>query len=148
MPATLRVDRRDRVIVFSADRPQVRDALDPATLEPSPTGLTGASADPGAGAAVPTGAGSACFSAGMDLRSVRAGGPEAAAAVRRFHEAKRSPDRLPVIAAVRDMAVGGTFELMLMCDLAVAVRDCRFALPEARRGLVPRSGALLPPARG
>ena len=133
--------------MFTVDRPEVRNALDPATLTALADGLTAASADPGTGAAVLTGAGSACFSAGMDLRSVRAGGAEVGAAVRAFHEAMRSPDRLPVVAAVRGMAVGGGFELMLMCDLAVAARYCHFALPEVRRGLVPGGGALLLPAR-
>jgi enoyl-CoA hydratase len=147
MPASLQVDRWDRVTVFTVDRPEVRNALDPATLEALSNGLAAASADPGTGAAVLTGAGSVCFSAGMDLRSVRAGGAEAGAAVRRFQAAMRSPDRLPVVAAVRGMAVGGGFELMLMCDLAVAARDCRFALPEVGRGLVPGGGALLLPAR-
>jgi enoyl-CoA hydratase len=147
MPSRLRVERRGRVRVFTVDRPEVRNALDPATLEGLSDALAAAAADPGTGAAVLTGAGSVCFSAGMDLRSVRAGGSEAGAAVRRFHAAMHSPDRLPVVAAVRGMAVGGGFELMLMCDLAVAGHDCRFALPEVRRGLVPGGGALLLPAR-
>lgn len=147
MTAALRTDRRDRVTVFTVDRPEVRNALDPATLEALADGIAAASRDPGTGAAVLTGAGSACFSAGMDLRSVRAGRARVGAAVRRFHQAMGSPGRLPVVAAVRGMAVGGGFELMLMCDLAVAARDCRFALPEVRRGLVPGGGALLLPSR-
>jgi enoyl-CoA hydratase len=143
----LLIDRRDRVAVFVVDRPEIRNALDPATLEALSDAITAASADPGVGAAVLTGTGPACFSAGMDLRSVQAGGAEVGAAVQRFHQTMRSRDRLPIVAAVRGIAVGGGFELMLMCDLAVAAHDSRFALPEVRRGLVPGGGAMLLPAR-
>lgn len=151
VPAGLRIDRRDRVAVLVMDRPEVRNALDPATLEALAEAIRQASADPGTGAAVLTGAGPACFSAGMDLRSVRAardaGGMDVGAAVQRFHEAMADPGRLPVVAAVRGMAVGGGLEIMLMCDLAVAAADARFALPEVKRGLVPGGGALLLPGR-
>jgi Enoyl-CoA hydratase/isomerase len=129
MPATLGVDRRDRVIMFTADRPQVRNALDPATPG-SPhrrahRSLRGSGRRPGRAHRRRVGV----LQRGNGLTFGPGRGPEAAAAVRRFHEAMRSPDRLPVIAAVRGNAVGGGFELMLMCDLAVAARDCRFALP-------------------
>jgi enoyl-CoA hydratase/carnithine racemase len=137
MSAGLRVDRRARVAVFVVDRQEARNALDPGTLQALADAVADASADPGVGAAVLTGAGSACFSAGLDLRSVQAGGAEVRGAVRRFHETMHSPDRMPIVAAVRGMAVGGGFELMLTCDLAVAARESRFALPEVRRGLVP-----------
>lgn len=147
MSAGLRIDRRARVTVFVVDRQEVRNALDPATLQALADAVADASADPGVGAAVLTGAGSACFSAGMDLRSVRAGGMDVRGAVQRFHDTMHSPGRVPMVAAVRGMAVGGGFELMLMCDLAVAARDSRFALPEVRRGLVPGGGAMSLPAR-
>jgi enoyl-CoA hydratase len=142
----LLIDCRDRVAVFVVDRPEVRNAMDPATLEALSDAITAASANPDVGAAVLTGTGT-CFSAGMDLRSVQAGGADVGAAVQRFHQTMRSRDRLPIVAAVRGIAVGGGFELMLMCDLAVAAHDSRFALPEVRRGLVPGGGAMLLPAR-
>lgn len=147
MPAGLHIDLRARVAVFVMDRQDDRNALDPATLQALAGAVADASADPGIGAAVLTGAGSACFSAGLDLRSVQAGGMDVRGAVRRFHDTMHSPGRVPIVAAVRGMAVGGGFELMLLCDLAVAARESRFALPEVRRGLVPGGGAMLLPAR-
>jgi len=83
----------------------------------------------------------------MDLRAVRSGGQDVGASVRRF----RAVDGLRL--AVADcggsarMAIGGGFELMLMCDLAVASDDARFGLPEVTRGLVPGGGGTLLPAR-
>ena len=52
----------------------------------------------------------------------------------------------PVIAAVQGWAVGAGFELALDCDLILASHDARFALPEARLGLLGTGGvhALLP----
>src|SRR5699024_2811968 len=43
----------------------------------------------------------------------------------------------PVIAAVNGVAVGGGCELVLVCDLAIAVESARFALPEGRIGAWP-----------
>ena len=48
----------------------------------------------------------------------------------------------PLIAAVEGPALGGGFEIALACDLVVASRTARFALPESRRGVVASSGAL------
>jgi len=50
--------------------------------------------------------------------------------------------RVPLVAAVRGLALGGGFELALMCDLIVAGSDARFALPEVPRlGVIPGMGA-------
>jgi enoyl-CoA hydratase len=46
----------------------------------------------------------------------------------------------PIIAAVRGLALGGGFELVLACDLVVAATNARFGLPEARLGLLPGGG--------
>nr|WP_245180077.1 enoyl-CoA hydratase-related protein [Cupriavidus sp. LEh25] len=43
----------------------------------------------------------------------------------------------PVIAAVEGYALGGGFELALLCDLVVAGDGAQFGLPEAKLGLMP-----------
>jgi enoyl-CoA hydratase/carnithine racemase len=47
--------------------------------------------------------------------------------------------RLPAItiAAVHGYAVGGGFEMALLCDQCIASRDARFALPETGLGMIP-----------
>ena len=77
------------------------------------------------------------FSAGTDLAAGRAARP-AWRQVRR--RASRPGD--PLIAAVEGLAYGGGFEIVLACDLVVAARTARFALPETARGLVANCGAL------
>jgi enoyl-CoA hydratase/carnithine racemase len=44
---------------------------------------------------------------------------------------------VPVVAAVNGLAYGGGFELVCACDLAVAVDDATFALPETTIGAYP-----------
>ena len=145
--ASLQVEPRGSVLLLTIDRPQVRNALDPTTLDALSGAIAAGTADPIIRAIVLAGAGGACFSAGMDLRAVQSGEPGIAASIARFHDWMRSAERPPIVAAVQGLAVGGGFELMLMCDLAVVADDARFGLPEVSRGLVPGGGATLLPAR-
>jgi enoyl-CoA hydratase/carnithine racemase len=50
--------------------------------------------------------------------------------------------RIPTIAAVRGMAIGGHFELALHCDLLVAADTASFHAIEIRTGMVPLAGGL------
>jgi enoyl-CoA hydratase len=145
--AALESSRIGRVVMLTIDRPEVRNALNPATLFALADAIDAATADEGIGAAVITGAGGECFSSGMDLRALRSDPKGAGDGFRRFDTLMRSHHRLPIVAAVRGVAMGGGFELMLECDLVVAADDARFGLPEVTRGLVPGGGGTLLPAR-
>ena len=48
--------------------------------------------------------------------------------------------RVPLVAAVRGLALGGGFELALMCDFIYAADHARFALPEVGLGIIPGCG--------
>jgi len=143
----LRSQRDDRVLVLTIDRPEVRNALDPATLDAIAAALTDAALDRSIGAAVLTGAGHDSFSSGMDLRALERDRAEAARASRAFDAVMRAPDRIPIVAAVAGNAMGGGFEIALRCDLVVAADDVEFGLPEVARGLVPGGGGTLLPSR-
>ncbi|VTU36068.1 2,3-dehydroadipyl-CoA hydratase [Variovorax sp. PBS-H4] len=46
----------------------------------------------------------------------------------------------PCLAAVEGYALGGGFEIALMCDLIFASRAAQFALPEVKLGMLPGGG--------
>ena len=56
------------------------------------------------------------------------------------HWATMAAIRLPIIAAVRGFALGGGFELAMLCDLLVAGDDAVFGQPEIKLGVMPGAG--------
>lgn len=51
----------------------------------------------------------------------------------------------PIIAAVNGLAYGGGFEVILMCDFAVASENATFSLPEIKIGAYPPVAAIILP---
>ncbi len=54
---------------------------------------------------------------------------------------------IPLLAKVNGLALGGGFELVLGCDLAIAAESASFGLPEARVGRVPLDAMAILPKR-
>lgn len=48
--------------------------------------------------------------------------------------------RVPIVAAVNGVALGGGTEIALMCDFIVATESAQFGLPEIGLGIIPGSG--------
>jgi enoyl-CoA hydratase len=143
---TVQVGRRGAVAVLTIDRPEVRNALDHATLDSLAGHLRSMALDPGVRAVVLTGAGDRAFSAGLDLKALAAQGvpdPDTSP----LNLLRDGEYALPVVAAVNGAAVGGGFELALACDLRVAAEHSVFALPEVSRGLAATEGGTDLPRR-
>ncbi len=100
--------------------------------------------DPSVRAIVLTGEGPRAFCAGGEIQGYK---ELADAAQRRDYIddcmrtfAAIEQSSKPVVAAVRGVALGGGFELLLTCDAVVAGHGSRFGMPETTLGLMPGFG--------
>ncbi|UNI16782.1 Enoyl-CoA hydratase [Purpureocillium takamizusanense] len=131
----------DGVKLIALNRPGKRNALSGQLIAEFLGALSAASTDPGVRAIVITGNGP-FFCAGADLNDIAALDSAGARSCRYLEDlcSGVAAVRKPVVAAVNGPALGGGFELALMCDLIVAAKSAYFALPETQRGLIPGAG--------
>jgi enoyl-CoA hydratase len=139
-PAVL-TERRDGVLLITLNRPDARNAVNAALANGIANALDELESDRELILGVLTGAGKG-FSAGMDLKAFVAG-ESAWVGDRGFAGIAQRAASKPLIAAIEGFAVAGGFEIALACDLIVAARGARLAIPEVKRSLVAAGGALL-----
>jgi len=138
----IRIDKSEGIATITIDRPEVKNALDLATVAEMRAALQRLAADADAGVVIITGAGDAAFVSGADINDIRARGrDEGLAAINSslFAEIERFP--WPTIAAVNGYALGGGCELALACDIRIAADTARFGQPELGLGIIPGAGA-------
>lgn len=131
-----------RIALVTLNRPERSNAYDVAMRDALYAALTAVRDDPGVRAMVLCGNGPA-FSTGGDVAEFgSAPSPVRAREVRWLRDVWGALWTLPVItiAAVHGYAVGGGFEMALLCDQAIAATDARFALPETGLGMIPGVG--------
>ena len=138
---TIQVDEFEAIHTITLNRPERRNALNPAMLEE----LTRALQDSErctCSAVILTGAGSS-FCAGMDIENLKAmlgEGPEEERAdleaflslMRRLYELDK-----PTIAAVNGPALAGGTGLAFQCDFTLAAAGAKFGYTEVRIGFIP-----------
>src|SRR5215212_6009999 len=139
-PAVL-TERRDRVLLITLNRPEVRNAVNAALAEGVAAALDELDSDSELSVGILTGAGG-FFSAGMDLGAF-VKGESPYVGDRGFAGITRRASEKPLIAAIEGFAVAGGLEVALSCDLIVAAEGAKMGIPEVKRSLVAAGGALL-----
>ena len=141
-------DRRGPVLEVLLDRPKA-NAIDAATSRELSRVFCQFRDDPDLSCAILTGGGERFFSAGWDLKAAAEGetfdsdyGEGGFGGISELFDLQK-----PVIAAVNGLAIGGGFELMLACDMAVLSDQAELWLPEAQLGIIADSAALRLPKR-
>ena len=136
------ITRHGRVAVLRVNRPEVRNALDLATVREMTAAVAALSSDAAVGALVITGAGDRVFVSGADINDIRARRrDDGLAAINSSLFAAIDACPKVTIAAVNGLALGGGCELALACDLRIAVDRAQFGQPEVALGIIPGAGA-------
>ena len=139
-----------RVAIITLNRPEARNAVNPAVAQGIEKALDAYEADPDLWAAILTANGKA-FCAGADLKEIAAGNGGGLGTEKGGFAGIITRDRTkPLIAAVASSALAGGTEIALACDIIIAADDTVFGLPEVKRSLVAAAGGLfrLPRAIG
>jgi enoyl-CoA hydratase/carnithine racemase len=148
-------ERRGRIALFTINRPDQRNAVDPEVTRLMNGHVAEFERDPDLWVGIVTGAGEVAFSAGADLKAVAEGrmaeikdaDPYGFGGLMRGERAK------PMIAAVNGVALAGGLEMAIACDIVVAAETARFGIPEVTRGIIAGAGGLqrlpllIPPLR-
>ena len=130
------VERRDRVMVITLNRPEAMNAINGALSHGLLNAVRELDADDSLTAGIITGAGRA-FCAGMDLKAFARGediGP--------LGTFIREGAEKPLIAAVEGFALAGGCEIALACDLIVASKGSKIGIREVKVGLFAAAGGV------
>ncbi len=137
MTPKLQVDQpAEGVVRLTISNPERRGALDQELLD----ALAGHARTLDARCLVIRGSGSV-FSAGYDIGDLEEAEFEQSAerlVAHPFHDAIEALEAYayPVVGEINGHAIGGGLELALTCDIRLAARSARFAMPPARLGLI------------
>ena len=144
-----RLTLEEGIALVTLTRPERMNALHPAAHHALCDLFDRLAQTDGVRVVIVTGEGKA-FCAGYDLKDSLESGVMEISAKGFAGLTARTDYPLPLIAAVNGMALGGGFEMALACDIIIAARSARFALPEPKVGWAALAGGVqrLPRAIG
>jgi enoyl-CoA hydratase len=137
--ATVRLAVRGPTATVTLDRPECLNAYDVRMRDDLAAVLAAVDDDPAIRVLVLRGRGRA-FSTGGDLREFgTAPSPVVARAVRFRRDVwgRLLALRAATVASIHGLAVGGGFEMAMLCDLVIAAAGTRLTLPECGLGMIP-----------
>lgn len=140
--STLHTHTDGGILTITMNRPDKRNALNPAMIDELTRALTAAGSDPACEVILLTGAGEA-FCAGLDLEHLetlgaktpeqhRADSERIALLLRTLYDTPK-----PTIAAVNGAAIAGGMGLATICDFTLAIPEAKFGYTEVKIGFVP-----------
>jgi enoyl-CoA hydratase len=136
MAAKVLTERRDRTLVVSINRPQVRNCVDGETAGLLFEAVEAFRADDSLDVMVLTGAGSLAFCSGADLKDIASLGGRPGARESGPMGISRITDLpKPAIAAVNGYCTAGGLELACWCDFRIASADAQFGVLNRRWGV-------------
>lgn len=144
-----RLTVEDGIAIVTIARPERMNALHPAAHHALWALFDRLAGMEGLRVVIVTGEGKA-FCAGYDLKDSLDSGVMEISAKGFAGLTSRTDYPVPLIAAVNGVALGGGFETALACDIIIAARSARFALPEPKVGWAALGGGVqrLPRAIG
>ncbi|MXN17717.1 crotonase [Pseudooceanicola sp. GBMRC 2024] len=134
---------------ITIDRPERMNAVDAETEAELIRIWDTIDADDSLRVAVLTGSGERAFCAGADMKAAGQGGNVTgldywcAQKAAGFGGISMRQLRVPLIARVNGLALGGGLEMVLGADIVLAADHARFGLPEARVGRMPLDGGMV-----
>lgn len=154
----IQVERSGHVGTLWLDRPDKRNAMNPALWNGIVEGLRALEADGETRAIVLAGRGKS-FCVGLDLAMLTAGGEDGglggsnSGATAHLSQLRRTQEiqnaitaitktNVPVIAAIHGWCIGGGVDIITACDIRVAAQDATFGIRETKIGIVADVGTL------
>src|SRR6185503_1322403 len=142
-PELVSMRREDDLVWLTIERPEVMNCLSFPTLRRLRTLFEELREDLSIRVVLITGAGDKSFCAGADLKERKTMKPERVPEfVKNIRRTMDDVESLPqpTIAVVNGFAFGGGMELLLACDLRVAVDIAQFGLTETTLAIIPGAG--------
>jgi enoyl-CoA hydratase len=141
MPDGVMLTLDGRVATLTVHRPDLRNALDGATVQDFHRALEEVRRAR-CTVVIITGAGDKAFVSGADINAIRARRrDDALASINSALMSAVESHEAVSIAAVNGVALGGGCELALACDLRIAAEHAVFGQPETALGIIPGAGA-------
>lgn len=139
---SLDIKKEDKIVIFTINRPEAMNALDPSTVVALSEALFEFRNDENSWVGIITGAGDRAFCAGADIKTLLPNEKSY-----RGNHWKKPPSIYrnlelwkPVIAAVNGICLGGGLEIAMACDFRIASEKAKFGLPEVTLGVIPGMG--------